>query len=134
MENKEKFEELMQNEDFVIKILELQTPKEIKTEFEANGVQISEKEVEELTREFSAMMDALDEEYLSYISGGGDKKPSEEGWKEYLKKCGKQIINKALDKIGEGLGIAIWAIPTAILTEIGKDIYSNQINPEKRTN
>lgn len=125
MENKEKFEELMKNEDFVMKILELQTPAEIEAEFEANGVKLSKEEVTRLRNEFDAISDVLDEEYLSYISGGNGA-PSEEGWKEYLKKCGKQVVNKALDKVGEGIGIAMWAIPTAFLLEFGKDIYNSE--------
>lgn len=129
MENKEKFEELMKNEDFVMKILELQTPAEIEAEFEANGVKLSKEEVTKLRNEFDAISDVLDEEYLSYISGGNGA-PSEEGWKEYLKKCGKQVVNKALDKVGEGIGIAMWAIPTAILMEWGKDVYHSKINPK----
>ena len=128
MENKEKFEELMKNEDFVMKILELQTPAEIEAEFETNGVKLSKEEVNRLRNEFDAISEVLNEEYLSYISGGDDTVPSEESWSEYLKKCGKQVINKALDKIGEGLGIAMWAIPTAILLELGKDIYHNKIH------
>ncbi len=122
MENKKKFEELMKDEDFVIKILELQTPDEIKTEFASNGVQISDKEIEELTRDFEAMIKKLDEEYLSSISGGTDPVPPEltENWKQRLvirlKKYGEQILNKAVDKIGESIGLMITMIPTAVLT------------------
>ena len=104
MENRKKFEELMEDEDFVMKILELQTSKDVKAEFEANGVSISEEEIEELTREFGAISDAIDEEDLSNISGG--------------KKTWDDVFDKAWDKFGEGMGNAAWIIPTAIVTRI----------------
>ena len=72
----------------------------------------------------------LDEEYLSYISGGTDEETSKESWKQYLKKCGKQVVSKALDKVGEGIGTAMWAIPTAILMAWGKDIYDKHIKED----
>lgn len=130
MENKEKFEELMKNEDFVMKILELQTPAEIEAEFEANGVKLSKEEVTKLRDEFNAISEVLNEEYLSYISGGTDEETSKESWKQYLKKCGKQVVSKALDKVGEGIGTAMWAIPTAILMAWGKDIYDKHIKED----
>lgn len=104
MENREKFEKLMQDEDFLIKILELQTNKEVKAEFEKNGVNISEKEVEKLSNEFGAIADTIDEEDLSEISGG------DRTWQD--------VKDKAWDKFGEGLGQAAWIIPTIALTTV----------------
>ncbi len=104
LENKEKFKKLMQDEDFLIKILELQTPSDIKNEFEANGVKISDNEVKKLTNEFGAIADAIDEEDLMDIGGG--------------KRTWEDIWDKCWDKFAEGAGMALWIVPTAALTKV----------------
>ena len=107
MENKEKFDSLMSDENFIIKILEMQTPEEVKAEFEKNGVMLSEKELKDLENELQTIVDAIDEEDLSNISGGDGGR-----W--------EQIKSKATDKIGEGLGNALWIVPTVVISTVVK--------------
>lgn len=104
MENKEKFQKLMEDEDFITKILELQTESEVKSEFEKNGVKISDEELKNLADEFDKILSSIDEEDLSAISGG--------------KKTWEDVTDKAWDKFGEGMGNAAWIIPTIALTTV----------------
>lgn len=104
MENRKKFEKLMQNEDFVMKILDLQNIEEVRAEFEKNGVKISSDELEKLGNELENISGMVTEEDLSNISGG--------------KKTWEDVTDKAWDKFGEGMGNAAWIIPTIALTTV----------------
>lgn len=106
MENKEKFDSLMSDENFIIKILELQTPDEVKAEFEKNGVKLTEEELKNLESELQTIIDAIDEDDLSNISGGN------KSWQD--------VSDKAWDKFGEGLGNAMWLVPTVVISAIVK--------------
>ena len=73
MENKEKLQQLMQNEEFLKEILVLETPEEVQQAFKENDVDISIEDLEkikELIRKSMNKNYELTEEELEEIVGG----------------------------------------------------------------
>ena len=75
MKNQEKFKKLLQDEDFVAKLLEMQTPEEVQEEFEKQGIDIKLDEVGQLGSAINYMINKgkteLTEDDLKDVSGGG---------------------------------------------------------------
>ncbi len=75
MENKEKFEKLLRDEEFVTKLLEMQTREEVQEEFKKQGIDVSLEEVGELGSIINYMIKEektqLSEDDLMKIVGGG---------------------------------------------------------------
>ena len=73
MENKEKLQQLMQDEEFLKKILVLETPEEVQGAFKENGVDISIEDLEKIKELIKKSMNEnyeLTEEELEEIIGG----------------------------------------------------------------
>lgn len=129
MENKEKFQALLKDEDFVAEILELQTPEEVQKKFAENEVELTIPEVQHLGDAINYMIEngktELTEDDLENIGGG-------KGVKEYLtsdqagKDFGKELVTKSTDAL-----IAIALIPVAGLTAWGTSEVVNAIKKAK---
>ncbi|MBR2735641.1 MAG: hypothetical protein IKE05_05565 [Clostridia bacterium] len=74
MDNKEKIKKLLQDEDFITKLLEMQTREEVQEEFKRQGIDVSLEEVGELGSIINYLIKEektqLSEEDLVKISGG----------------------------------------------------------------
>ena len=70
MENKEKFTQLMQDEEFITALLELQTPKEVQDEFKSHGVELSLDDVNKIVHDLDSITNLVTDEELENISGG----------------------------------------------------------------
>ncbi len=72
--DKQKFENLMKNKEFLEKILPMKTPEEVQLAFKKEGVEISLEEVEILgsliNKSIETGKETLSEEDLSEIAGG----------------------------------------------------------------
>ena len=97
MENKQKIQELLQDEGFVIRILESQTPQDIQAEFKDNGVDISLEEAQQIVKDFESIEHMVSDEGLENVSGGS-------------------FTEKFCDKLGEGAANMVWLIPTVAVT------------------
>lgn len=117
MENKEKFEQLMQDEDFITKLLELQTPEEVQSEFSSSGVGLSLDEVNEVIHELDMIVGAVADEDLENISGGtltsGEKKD--------------KFVGKFYEKLGDAAGNLVWVIPTVALTTVVSTVVAHYL-------
>lgn len=113
MENKEKFEKLMQEEDFITKLLELQTPEEVQAEFKANGVEMSLEEVNEVVHELDSIVGLVADEDLSNVSGGG------ESWDKFK--------NKFVESSADSLGKFVWIIPSVALTTVVSTVVAHYV-------
>ncbi|MDR1627462.1 MAG: hypothetical protein LBR79_01650 [Oscillospiraceae bacterium] len=100
----DKIKEKLKNKDFLKKIIGLETKEEVKKAFSEEGLEISEKEVEEIGEYINACMDKLSkmpEDDLEKISGGAGKSiiwntiDSAAGFLE--KKCGVKDKDEAVD-------------------------------------
>ena len=137
MENKEKFQALLKDEDFVAKILELQTPEEVQKKFAENEVELTIPEVQHLGDAINYMIEngktELTEDDLSEISGGEKKRfGGGKGVIEYLtsdqagKDFAKELVTKSTDAL-----IAIALIPVAGFTAWGTSEVVNAIKKAK---
>jgi len=74
--DKEKFDILMANEEFVKKIVAMQTPEEVQAAFKEEGVEISTEEIGVLGTLINEYIkkeeEPLDEQDLENIAGGGE--------------------------------------------------------------
>ena len=71
MQNQNKFNELIQNEDFVKKIIQLDKVEDVQKEFKANGVEVTLDEIEQLGDLIAAEeTKSLTPEELDNITGG----------------------------------------------------------------
>ncbi len=107
MENKEKFKKLMQNEEFVTKLLEMQTPEEIQKEFKTNGVEVELEEVNEILRELDLITGLVSDEDLSNIGGGLTSQEKKD-----------KFIGKFYEKLGDAAGNLVWTIPTVAVSTV----------------
>ena len=113
MENKEKFEKLMQDEDFITGLLELQTPEEVKEEFKSNGVEMSSDEVNEVIHELDTVVGLVADEELENVSGGGPN------WEKFK--------GKFIESSADSLGKFVWIIPTVALTTVVSTVVAHYI-------
>ena len=151
MENKEKFKELMQDEEFVTKLLELQTPEEVQEEFKKEDIDISVEEVEQLGSIINYMIkegkNQLTEDDLGKISGGATTGITGGKYTNFI----AGVIGTDPDKIREGrgkkwgetealIGTALLFIPFTIgLTDLVKwgikrltNEFDNQLDKKKQ--
>lgn len=71
---KEKLVKLLENEDFINKILSIKTDEEVRNEFKSNGVELSDEEFENIKKGYGKVMEnleKLDDDTLKELSGGG---------------------------------------------------------------
>lgn len=71
---KEKLVELLENEEFVSKILSMKTDEEVRNEFKSNGVELSDEELSNIKKTYGKIMEGLeklDDDTLEELSGGG---------------------------------------------------------------
>lgn len=108
MENKEKFKELLQDEDFVAKLLEMQTPEEVQKAFKTSGVEIKLDEVNEILRELNLIIGLASDEDLNNIVGG---KLSAAEKKD-------KFLGKFYEKLGDAAGNLVWTIPTVAISTV----------------
>ena len=70
----EKFNQLMEDKEFVMKMLGQATPEDVQALYRANGVEITMEDIDNLGKTldlcFSKMDDELDESALENVSGG----------------------------------------------------------------
>lgn len=112
MENKEKFKKLMQDEEFVTKLLELQTPEEVQAEFKSNGVALTMEEVREVIKELDTISEYISEEGLENISGGVNLPGSDVVNPKEL------FFTKLYEELGKGTANMMWIIPTVALSTV----------------
>ena len=74
--DKQKIESLLKNEEFMKKILPMQTPEEVQAEFKKEGVELSIEEIEALGSIINKYLEKggkpLSEDELENIAGGHD--------------------------------------------------------------
>lgn len=114
MENREKFEQLMQDEDFITKLLELQTPEEVQAEFKANNIELSLDEVNEVVHELDSIVGLVADEDLANVSGGDGG-----NWDKFK--------TKFVESSADSLGKFIWIIPTAALTTVVTTVVAHYL-------
>lgn len=77
MKNKEKLKVLLQDEDFIVQLLDMQTPREVQNEFKKHEVDISLEEVAQLSNAIDYMIeegkDELSEDDLKNVAGGNEE-------------------------------------------------------------
>lgn len=77
---REKLVKLLENEDFINKILSIKTDEEVRNEFKSNGVELSDEELENIKKAYGKVMETLeklDDDTLKELSGGRRK----DGWR-----------------------------------------------------
>lgn len=80
MTNEKKFNELLQNEEFMKDILQIETIQEVQNEFKKHGVNISEEEINQLgdmIEKVNNKLSTLSEDELNNITGGSSLSISE---------------------------------------------------------
>ncbi len=115
MENQEKFKSLIQNEDFVTKLLEMQTPEEVQEEFKKQGVDISLDEIKQLGSAINYMIKKgkteLTEEDLVEIGGGKFTWKQDKFEEAFASEAGKQLLLLAAAPVvvGVATGMSVMA-------------------------
>ena len=98
----EKLTKLLENRDFVEKILNMKTDEEVKNEFKSNGVDLTDEEILEIKKAYSQMaekLEKLDDNTLEKLSGGwGGKSKKEEAIDAIW-----EFISKNVSTIGKGI-------------------------------
>ena len=118
MENKEKFEKLMQDEDFITNLLELQTPEEVQAEFKTNDVDLSLEEVNEVVHELDAIVGFVADEDLENVSGGNLTAQEKKD----------KFVGKFYEKLGDAAGNLVWIIPTVAVSTVVGTVIKFQID------
>ena len=126
MENKEKFKELMQDEEFVTKLLELQTPEEVQTAFKSDGVILTVDEVKEVIKELDTISGYISEKELENISGG--VKVTLPG--SDVVDPRKLVYTKMYEELGKGAGTMMWLIPTVALSTVVTTVIGHYLKKE----
>ena len=113
MTNEKKFNELLNDKDFVEEILNMDTIEDVQAGFAQHGVEISEDEVDKLgdiIEETSKKMSKLSEDELNQIAGGGHSVRMDIGKPEQLYVANPWLPSDGIDaKKGALLGVGITA-------------------------
>lgn len=98
----EKLTKLLENRDFVEKILNMETDEEVKNEFKSNGVDLTDEEILEIKKAYGQVaekLEKLDDGTLEKLSGG---------WGETeFEKLRKSILKSAANKSDEVVSVII---------------------------
>ena len=103
----------MQDEDFITKLLESQTPKEVQEEFKSNGVELSPDEVNEVIHELDSVVGFVKDEDLANVTGGG------ETWDKFK--------TKFVESSGDAAAKIVWLIPTVALTAVVTTVVNHYL-------
>ena len=102
----EKFLKLMQDEEFVKRIVKMQTPEEVQNEFRKEGVELSVEEIETLGSIINKSIEKdgqpLTEQELLEIAGGINTKNFSKGFVESLILPVKRVISSEYRSYGLG--------------------------------
>lgn len=103
----EKLIKLLENRDFVEKILNMKTDEEVKNEFKSNGVDLTDEEILEIKKAYGQIvekLEKLDDSTLEKLSGGRGEKDNKEKAKDAFWKFLAENIYLISDGIMSSLG------------------------------
>lgn len=122
---REKLVKLLENEDFINKILSMKTDEEVKNEFKSNEVELSDEELASIKKGYGKVMEnleKLDDNTLKELSGGG--------FFDFCRTNGQVMRNKGTDVFVDNLP-RIFGMALNFIEAVGERVIRRWDSPSQ---